>query len=66
MISEEVIDAVKNGEFYIYGINNIKEGIEILTEMPYGNRDKKGRFEIGTDELDKIHEYIKVNSELLS
>lgn len=37
-----------------------------IIKRPYNLGLRTGRFEIGTDELDKIHEYIKVNSELLS
>jgi hypothetical protein len=37
-----------------------------IIKRPYDLGLRTGRFEIGTDELDKIHEYIKVNSELLS
>lgn len=31
MLSEEVIEAVKNGQFHIYTIKNIWEGIEVIT-----------------------------------
>lgn len=35
-LSDEVIEAVKNGEFHIYPITNIDEGIEILTGVKAG------------------------------
>ncbi|GAA0700676.1 ATP-binding protein [Paraclostridium ghonii] len=41
MLKDEVIEAVKNGEFSIYAISNIEEGLEILTGMPIEEIDKK-------------------------
>lgn len=41
MLKEEVIDAVENGQFHIYAISNADEGIEILTKMPAGEKNKK-------------------------
>ena len=38
--------------------------IDILKE-PYNLALKTGKFEIGTNELEKIHKYIKTNSDLL-
>ena len=31
VLKDEVVEAVKNGEFNIYAISNIEEGLEILT-----------------------------------
>ena len=47
-LSEEVIDSVKNGLFKIYAISNIDEGMEVLTGVPAGKKDKNGRFPLGT------------------
>lgn len=47
-LNDEVIDAVKKGEFHIYAISTIDEGIEILTGVPAGKKDKYGRFPAGT------------------
>ena len=45
MLSEEVIEAVDKNSFHIYAVQDIKQGIEILTGIKYGVRDKKGNFE---------------------
>ena len=47
-LSDEVITAVKNGEFHIYAISTIEEGIELLTGVPAGSRDENGNFPAGT------------------
>ena len=47
-LSTEVVDAVKNGEFHIYAISTIDEGIEILTGVPAGKKDNNGAFPAGT------------------
>lgn len=48
MLSDEVIDAVKNGEFSIYSIENVDEGIEILTGIEAGKLNKEGKYPEGT------------------
>ena len=47
-LSDEIIDAVKKGRFHIYAIKTIDEGIEILTGVPAGKKDKNGKFPLGT------------------
>ncbi|MBP3707163.1 MAG: AAA family ATPase [Clostridia bacterium] len=47
-LSDEVIQAVKDGKFHIYAINTIDEGIELLTGVPAGKKDKDGNFPAGT------------------
>lgn len=44
MLDEAVVEAVQNGQFHIWAIATIDQGIEILTGMPAGQRDDKGRF----------------------
>lgn len=41
VLNDEVVQAVKEGQFHIYPINNIKEGIEILTDVSYSEISKK-------------------------
>ena len=41
-LHEDVIKAVKEGKFHIYGISTIDEGIEILTGVPAGDIDVPG------------------------
>ena len=47
-LSDEIIDAVKKSKFHIYAISTIDEGIEILTGVPAGKKDKNGKFPLGT------------------
>lgn len=47
-LSDEVVEAVKNGDFHIYAVSTIEEGIEVLTGVPAGKKDKTGGFPAGT------------------
>ena len=47
-LSDEIIDAVKKGKFHVYSVSTIDEGIEILTGVPAGQKDKNGKFPLGT------------------
>ena len=47
-LSDEVIDSVRKGKFHIYSVRTIDEGIEILTGVPAGKKDKNGNFPLGT------------------
>ncbi len=47
ILSDEIVEAVKNGDFTIYPINNISEGIEILTGMKLGTYENE-KYEDGT------------------
>lgn len=47
-LSDEVIDSVRNGLFTIYSISTIDEGIEVLTGVPAGKKDKNGKFPAGS------------------
>ena len=42
MLSEDVIEAVKNKQFHIYPISRIEDGIEILTGVKAGKKTPKG------------------------
>ena len=42
MLAPEVVDAVKNGQFHIYAVDTIDEGMEILTGLSAGKADKNG------------------------
>lgn len=44
MLNDEVIEAVAAGRFHIWSVKTIEEGIEILTGMKAGQRDKHGEF----------------------
>jgi len=45
MLSEEVVDAVKQGRFHIYPVSTIDEGIEILTGVRAGVLKNDGNYE---------------------
>jgi len=48
MLKKKVIDAIKEGKFHIYAIDNIEDGIEILTGMPAGELQPDGTYPEGT------------------
>jgi hypothetical protein len=48
MLREDVVEAVRHGQFAIYPVGNIDEGIEILTGVKAGERGPEGRFPVGT------------------
>lgn len=47
-LTDEIIESVKEGKFHIYAISTIDEGIEILTGVTAGKRNKDGKFPSGT------------------
>jgi predicted ATP-dependent protease len=60
MLREDVVEAVKDGRFHVYPVENIDEGIEVLTGLPAGKLDEKGRYPENTinykvqEKLDKM------------
>jgi len=48
MLKDEVIESVKKGKFHIWAVKTIDEGIEILTGIPAGEKNKKGNYPVGT------------------
>lgn len=44
VLKDEVIQAVKDGEFHIYPISHINEGIELLMKYPAGEKNEQGTF----------------------
>ena len=65
-LSDEVVNAVKEGKFHIYAITTIDEGIELLTGVPAGNKDESGNFPAGTINYlvyQKLKKYAKVSKE---
>lgn len=64
-LSDEIVEAVKNGKFHIYAISTIEEGIEVLTGVPAGKKDKNGHFPAGTVNslvYDKLKKYAEVSN----
>ena len=62
MLREDVIEAVNEGKFHIYAIDNVDDGIEILTGIKAGKPNAKGEFPKGSINwqvkraLDKFYE----------
>ena len=44
MLRQEVVDAVNRGEFHVYAVKNVNEGIEILTGVEAGERGADGQY----------------------
>jgi lon-related putative ATP-dependent protease len=65
MLDKEVVSAVEEGKFHIYAIENMDEGIEILTGMKAGKRNQKGGYPKNTlnglvmERLTRMSESIK-------
>ena len=58
------MDAVKNNLFHIYAVSTIEEGIEVLTGVPAGKKDKNGHFPAGTVNYlvyEKLKKYAKIS-----
>lgn len=65
-LSDEVVEAVKHGDFHIYSVSTIDEGIEVLTGVPAGKKDKNGIFPAGTVNYlayEKLKKYAKNSKE---
>lgn len=63
-LSDEVVEAVQNKLFHIYSVSTIEEGIEVLTGVPAGKKDKNGKFPAGTVNYlvyEKLKKYAKIN-----
>ena len=63
-LSDEIVEAVKNKQFHIYAVSNIEEGIEVLTGVPAGRKDKNGKFPAGTVNYlvyEKLKKYAQVS-----
>jgi lon-related putative ATP-dependent protease len=48
MLRHDVVQAVEQGQFNIYAVETIDQGIEILTGLPAGERNAKGQFPAGS------------------
>lgn len=48
MLDDEVIDAVRAGQFHVWAVHSIDEGIELLTGRPAGRRGSDGQYPEGT------------------
>lgn len=57
MLNDEVLSAVRANLFNIWAVKHVNEGLEILTDIPAGERKEKGEFQV-----DSVH--YKVNRKL--
>jgi predicted ATP-dependent protease len=48
MLRQDVIEAVERGEFHVYPVKTVDEGIELLTGLPAGEPDESGSYPEGT------------------
>jgi predicted ATP-dependent protease len=48
LLNEEVIESVKAGDFHIYSVSTVDEGIEVLTGVPAGELQEDGTYPEGT------------------
>jgi predicted ATP-dependent protease len=48
MLRPDVVEAVKAGNFRVYAVSTIDEGIEVLTGVPAGARDGAGKYTEGS------------------
>ena len=48
MLRQDVVDAAEAGQFHIYPVETIDQGIELLTGLPAGERGKGGKYPKGT------------------
>ncbi len=65
-LSDEIVEAVKKGIFHIYAVSTIEEGIEVLTGVPAGRKDKNGHFPSGTVNAlvyEKLKKYAEVSKD---
>ena len=62
MLRRDVVEAVEQGKFHVYAVSTVNEGIEVLTGVPAGERDSKGRYPASSvnDLVEKqLQEYAK-------
>jgi lon-related putative ATP-dependent protease len=48
MLRQDVVEAVEAGQFHIYPVETVDQGIEILTGLPAGERDEEGNYPEGS------------------
>lgn len=58
VLSDEVVEAVKQGLFHIYPVSTVDEGIEILTGVPAGEKLPDGTYPEGTVN-DRVYRKLK-------
>ena len=46
MLKHEVVDAVRDGQFHVWQVGNVTDGIELLTGLPAGQADVDGNYPV--------------------
>jgi lon-related putative ATP-dependent protease len=44
MLRHDVVEAVEEGQFHIYPVETVDEGLEMMTGIPAGERDEEGNY----------------------
>ncbi len=44
MLRRDVVEAVSSGQFHVYAVETVDEGIELLTGVPAGQPDRQGHY----------------------
>lgn len=44
MLRDDIIEAVNEGKFYVYGVRHINEALSLMTGLPIDTLNKKGRY----------------------
>jgi lon-related putative ATP-dependent protease len=67
MLNDEVLEAVKQGDFHVYAIKDVTEGIELLTDMPAGLKNEEGEYSEETvfyKVQKKLEKYARIMEEI--
>ena len=56
MLKKEVLDAIERGQFHVWSLRSIDQGIELLTGVPAGTRQADGSYPEGT-----VHERVRTH-----
>ena len=67
MVKKEIIKAVEKGQFHIWQVATIEEGIEILTGVKAGQADANGEYPEGSlykAVQQKLHQYLEQSMKL--
>jgi predicted ATP-dependent protease len=62
MLRGDVVAAVRAGQFHIYAVSTIDEGIEVLTGIPAGARNSDGTYPEGSVN-DQVQKKLKLFTE---
>lgn len=48
VLRQDVVDAIKAGQFHIYAVETVEQGIELLTDVAAGEANEQGHYPDGT------------------